>query len=325
MRATGCATARSIVHTEQRAEPFDASGDIMAPEENWPNVPDDIADKEAAKLARYQARLDLYAARLKDDDGEVEGRGKYYDALFEVGKGSIDRRRSGASTVQTAAAAIATLYTGVLAVSFSVADHPLPPRGLISPFFLGLAIVLSTFFLAYVSQSGVSEGATTAPDTEERELKRINAFLDWVKAAGTANRWAVNAGVVALGVGLVFLPAAFITLDPQPSSDLAKWPKPPVVLDEHQVPLQQVILQAQVDEVTADRKPRPSVESSTGNVIWGFSAALGAALVVLVPIGLNRRFDANGGSTAQWDGLGWALAILFGLLTLLFSILLTTR
>lgn len=68
----------------------------------------------------------------------------FVDHIFDVAKGSIDRARAGAEKVQTAATAIAGLYTTVLGVSFSVTEKPLPGRGLIAPIFLGAAIVAST-------------------------------------------------------------------------------------------------------------------------------------------------------------------------------------
>ena len=73
------------------------------------------------------------------EDAEVaQGREQ---ALLDVAKGTLDRARANADLVQKASAALVPLYTGALALAFSVGDHPLPLRGLIPTILLGLAVV----------------------------------------------------------------------------------------------------------------------------------------------------------------------------------------
>jgi hypothetical protein len=75
--------------------------------------------------------------------------------------------------------AIVTLYTAVLAVAFSVADHPLPWTGLLPAFFLGLAITFAAGFLAYLPKAGPEHGDAGAEEAGKREkLRARGSFRD---------------------------------------------------------------------------------------------------------------------------------------------------
>jgi hypothetical protein len=91
----------------------------------------------------YQARVDAFIERLKDDASARAGEEetsraylqKFHESMLEVAKGGIDPARQGADAIRTAAAAVGVIYTGVLGLAFS-ADHPLPVRGLSPAVFL---------------------------------------------------------------------------------------------------------------------------------------------------------------------------------------------
>jgi hypothetical protein len=240
--------------------------------------------------ARDDDQADYDRNLLKaDNDAEIAVKAQYYTSVFAVGQASIDRRRAGASAVQTAASAIATLYTGALAVSFAVGSRPLPWRGLIPVVFLGLAVVLSTAYLAYITRIPGSPGPPAAGAPRVSEALHANAFLTWVRNAGSHNRYLLNASVVALGVGLVFLPAPFITLDAANSNP--DWPPTPTSVSEPA--LQAIVYQAQVNEIANQRSAATDVETRTGNEAWIILMAVGLILVLALPYAVDQLADSD--------------------------------
>ena len=197
----------------------------------FPPVPD--ASDAGAALERYKARL---TAHQKVLDAELGALTAYTDALVEVAKGSIERARAGADVVQKAAAAIAGVYTTVLGVAFSVTENPFPSRGLTPLILLGLAIVLSTAYLAYLSRGRKSAGGFT-PSGYPREnmILRVNAFVGWTRAIVRRRSYLLQASVVALALALPFLGAPFISIGKietsAPTPMLAEWPDPPDLQD----------------------------------------------------------------------------------------------
>ena len=137
----------------------------------WPTLEQCAGYSEYSK-ALCEAKLEVRKKRtdqeiaLNEGDRAVERavRQAYYQAVLDLSKASVDRARASGETVQKAAATIVTLYTGVLALAFSVAEHPLPFRALFAAFLLGLAIVMSTAFLAYLPDpDDVRDEATAKP------------------------------------------------------------------------------------------------------------------------------------------------------------------
>src|SRR5262249_28299235 len=154
-----------------------------------------------------------------------------------------------------------------------------PLRGAIPAIFLGLALVLSATYLAYLHRSVASTPApppTGSPRASE--IAHVNAFMVWVRAAGDQNRWALNASVIALGVALLFLPAPFITLDPQQTTT-PHWPSPPTSVTTKTAPLQQTLYQAKVAEAASARASHPTDESKNGRWAWVILVAIGLLLV----------------------------------------------
>jgi hypothetical protein len=138
--------------------------------ESWPK-PDDSIDEVELNKIKYQAQVDEIAANRRnaldgekrraeadialekaDWDAEYQLDAQYHSAVMDVAKAAIERARSGAELVQKSAAAIGTAYAALLALSFSVANNPLPPRGAIPGIFLGLSIVLSTAYVAFITK-----------------------------------------------------------------------------------------------------------------------------------------------------------------------------
>jgi hypothetical protein len=144
---------------------------------------------------------------------EIADLNTFTTALYTVSTASVDRSRTAAELVQKASAAIAVLYTGAITLAFSVTDNPLPARGALTPIFLGLAVVLSTAYVAYIGpKQGYSPGPQPTVGLEPKAFERLNAFIAFTHKIATRRSGALRASVVALGVGLVFIAAPFIAL-----------------------------------------------------------------------------------------------------------------
>lgn len=187
-------------------------------------------DNDLAKLARQHelelakaedaAVTDFQKARWQTD---AELTKAFHQTIADVAKGSIDRSRDSAKFVQTAAAAIVTLYSGLLALVFSVTDNPLPLRGVYAAVFLGLAVALATAYLAFITKPPSPKIYAGGGNLTEMQLHRTGYLTRWVNATVHDRRWAIRASVISLALGVAFIPAAFIA-----TSRPVAIPDPPV-------------------------------------------------------------------------------------------------
>jgi hypothetical protein len=209
-----------------------ASGDFYEPADGlyWPEVPDEESDD--FKLALYTAQLDV---RKKRADAEIARAAamvqadlardqEYYQAIFGVAASSIDRARSSAETMQKAAAAVVTIYTGIVGVSFSITDRSLPSRALFPAFFLALAIVLSTVFLAYLPSKPGSERRIDGQNqgkrpTGPRGQLLTDRFVLWCRESALRRVGWLHSSIVALAIAVVFLPVAFVNVGSELQGD----------------------------------------------------------------------------------------------------------
>jgi len=165
------------------------------------------ASEDAAVTAIQQARLEA--------DAEL---GKlFHQTLTDVAKGSVDRSRDSAKYVQTAAAAIAALYTAVLGLVFSVTDNPLPVRGVAAAVFLGLSVALATAYLAYLTKPNPPPMYAGGGSLGELQLNRTAFVTNWINAIVNDRRWAIRASVLSLAIGVAFVPAAFVATHRAPA------------------------------------------------------------------------------------------------------------
>jgi hypothetical protein len=241
---------------------------------------------EIEKKGQIDADAATQATRAAYDQG-------YFNALIAASKDSLDRWRAGAELVQKSAAAIGTLYAGILAVTFSSGGRQLPLRGVVPAIFLGLAIVLSTVYVAY-STHPKSVPLDVAPvSPPERMQTRLNNFLRIVTEAVERRAYWLRASVIALGLGVLFLPAPFIAFSVPSQSDVAAqypWPSPAVPVDS-------IVLKAQVDEVAAQRQRALLGQSTTADLgLWELLTLAGLVLVLLTPKIRNpfRKPDPHG-------------------------------
>jgi hypothetical protein len=266
----------------------------------WPAQSDcegsqELADELCkAKLEVRKKRTDQEIARAKaETDAALALEANYYTAVLEVAKGAIDRSRASADLVQKAAAAIVTLYAGVLALAFSVANNPLPGRALFAAVLLGLAIALSTAFLAFLPAMEDEDERLTLEEVGEggKAGERLaRTFVLWTRKASLVRAPWLRGAVVALLGAVILLPAPFVKLgDPVKQDAAIAWPKLPAT--QGNLELQKILYSAEVTE-KAELRKRPLANGSDDELwTWGFVAFL--ILTLLFAAGfLPRRIKA---------------------------------
>jgi hypothetical protein len=220
--------------------------------------------------------------------------------MYGVAVGGLDRAKNGATVVQTASTAIAALFTGVLGFVFSAQGTTFPLRGLITPLFLGVAVVLSTFYLAFITPAyTVLRTWPGAKSLGENVQDRIDFIGDYVERVIRRRSWALRAAVVALAVGLVGMALPFISGSssepaqptmasvssaPEPTG----WPTPDPINTEEPgaVDLAKIKYQAQIEEYRAHLSYTKSVQPDDLDSMDFFLKALwiGIAAVVFLPL-----------------------------------------
>jgi hypothetical protein len=201
----------------------------------WPSAPE---GDSKVQQALFQAKLDderaardherqAQAAADEQDwqrlklllDSEQTLRRQVHEAKLSVTKGSLDRARGAAEFVRNAASALVSLYTAVIGASFAVTKQPLPTRGLISPIFLGSAVVFSAAYVAFATRPRETPGWDPTSEWLEREQRRLDAFVTWINEIATRRLYALHMSVLSLGFGAFFLPAAITVAVPAVTSD----------------------------------------------------------------------------------------------------------
>lgn len=261
--------------------------------EAWPTKAGDAGgdhDTFLAMLEVRKKRADQEISRqTAADTFDDELYQAYYTGAIEVGKTSLDRAHNAADVVQKASAAIVTLYVGILSATFAATSKPMPFDGVFAAILLGLAVALSTAFIAYLPSKTIKSKAA-AEITNADDV--ANDFVAWMREAASKRAYFLRASVLALGCAMFFLPAAFVgaadvpwITHPAKSATLAaEVPKGPVwpALDSSAaslpVPLQKVVYQAQVNEIVGLRKPTTPASKQSGGFWW---VSFGIALLIV--------------------------------------------
>lgn len=268
---------------------------------------------------RYQAQVDLLTARAATDQSLEKAEADtdfalvktFHEALLEVSAASISRATSGAESVRTAAAAIGVIYTGVLGLTFSVGDNPLPLRALIPAVFLGIAIVMATAYLAYPMEPVPSADWPRGEGTfQANQEERTGAFIEWAAGAVKTGAYALRAAVAALAFGVAFLPVGFLSLgstgvERSPEALSPEWPAPPDEIADSE--LASLLYEAQVSEVAEIRRTafeaQPPESWQDPRVLAIYVSALIAILITFLHpllMRLARRIaQGRGGSAGQ--------------------------
>lgn len=257
---------------------------------NWP-APEPTDDGESQRKL-YESKL----ARLQaDEDARLALEKAFVDGVIEVAKGSVDRARASAETVQKSAAAIATIYTAVLGVTFSVTDRPLPSRGMVPALLLGGAIVLSTVYLAYLTRpSDDVDDVERRDDAHSTLAEVVGKYVLWTRTGTMERRHWVRASVLALGFGLLFLPAPFVTFQGAkagPTAAAPAWPAAPTGVADRG--LAAILYKAQVAE-TAKARATTAIPRKGYDLLWWIAGGLCLAVAVLAP-----KFLGGDGPTTQ--------------------------
>jgi hypothetical protein len=142
-------------------------------------------------------------------------RAAVHAAYLDVAKGKLDRGLKAAEHVATAAAAVGTVYTAILAVVYSAATEtaqPLPPRAIAPAILLGAALFLSVVSIAYVRSSGRQFNLLPEAATWQEQQVRLTVFMQWMERGARAGSWAIRSAVVFLGGAVVLMPLPFVDL-----------------------------------------------------------------------------------------------------------------
>lgn len=176
------------------------------------------AHERAESMERWKLREARRDARATVEDGL---RAAVHNAYLEVAKHGIDRGLRRANFVTAGAATIATTYTGLLALVFSTKGEqaaPMPPTGMGPPLFLGLALVLSITYVAFLTESGGSGRHLPTNITPHHQEVRLMIFLNWVSQGALRRSWALRLSIWNLGVGVALMPLPFLAI-----SQAAQW------------------------------------------------------------------------------------------------------
>lgn len=256
----------------------------------WPDIPPGSAE---AATARFQGQVNARLKRIEAEVAKTAARynadltdlGRFSTAYTTMASGSIDRARAGADAAQKASAAIAALYTGVLGLTFSVTDNPLPPRGIVPAIFLGAAVVFSTAYLAYLragEQTVKAPSGTATRTVEANVLSRVGVLVEAARTISSRNAWCLRAAVLSLGVGLAFLPLPFLTLSggAVTAATPPDWPEPTVASGE-ELELVKLRYAAEVEETSSERQSTVTTDESTEWWLIG-GCMLGGGLIIAV-------------------------------------------
>lgn len=248
-------------------------------------------------VARRASLASADAASLKE----------MHDRYYNLALGSLERSKFAAETIQKASAAIATLYTGVLALVFSITDNPLPLRGIIAPLFLGLAVVLSTVYLTYlVNPPRIDPGWNLQSAAREKKAyARLNTFIDATSAIVKRQIELLGCALAALFVGLAaitlpFLGVPQIFLETRADSETGPttdWPKLDPAAAGLPPQLSAELYKQQVAEAAAERanEQRPTSVPEPAAYFW-FLLGTGAAITLagaLLPLKAQGKPDAT--------------------------------
>jgi hypothetical protein len=134
-----------------------------------------------------------------------------HNGYVTVTQGSLDRAVQRATYVTTAAGAVATLYTAILAARFS-ASHPPSARSIIPALFVGGAVAFSTWYMAFLRGHTRKQNLLPAGSGGNIAETRLLDFMEWTFSGVLARAWSLRLSVISLALGLALLPIGFIQL-----------------------------------------------------------------------------------------------------------------
>jgi hypothetical protein len=201
----------------------------------------DIVNREAATLLskRAEEAATLLSKRAEEAATTADTRGReaanrlaesqmlglILQGYIQVSQASLDRAVTRGTYMTTAAGAIATAFTALLAAKFSssAGGQPLTPSAFIPILFLGAAIVFSVAYIAFLKQAeprgdllsisgqlyeSLDDGTATATNLDER----LRRFCEWTYGGVRDRNGFLHLSVYAVAIGVVLLPIPFVRL-----------------------------------------------------------------------------------------------------------------
>jgi hypothetical protein len=281
----------------------------------WPTPTAGDAESELkvleGRVAARKARIEAAIARAQAKvDADIAQNADFQKALIETAKGVLDRARTGADTVQKTAGTVGTLYAAVLAVSFSVADRPLPARGVLPAFFLGISLVFAASYLAYLNRKDPQEGLHTSKRWLaglDGQFQRVTFLLAWSRLSAQRRAPLLQSALVALGLGVVLLPIAFVNVptsfvgkaSSSPAVSPTPWPSPPSGMTDA---LSKVLYEAQVKEAADQRTQTLAAKAPVDDGPFILAVALGGLFLVAMPLLVAALGRARSRPSSPADG-----------------------
>jgi len=180
----------------------------------WAEAQKQIWTDAAAKVATQVA----HEAALKA--AETASRAAVQAAYITSTQASLERSLTRTNVLTASVGTIITLYTGLLAFIYTNAEtatggktgvtiHPLQPVALVPPLFLAISLLLATVY-AVVLRNGTRPGRLLPSGIGGDVMEnRLRAYMLWCFEPMLARRWALNAGIASLAVGIATLPLPF--------------------------------------------------------------------------------------------------------------------
>jgi hypothetical protein len=136
-----------------------------------------------------------------------------HDAYIEVTKATLATSLTRVNVVTGSVAAIATIYTGLLALVYAAKPNEgskLDFEAVLPGVFLGMSLVLVSIYAAMLKKGSTSTGLLPSGDGGDIVQQRLILFMQWAFNGMLKKTWALNAGIVSMGVGVVYLPLPFL-------------------------------------------------------------------------------------------------------------------
>jgi hypothetical protein len=162
------------------------------------------------------ARWDSYLAlkRAREDTARAADMAMMqtvHGAYLAVAQSSLDRAVQRATYVATAAGAIGTLYTAILAARYTV-HHQAPARSILPAFFIGAAVAFSTWYMAFLRGHTRNQQLLLSGTGGSVAETRLLDFMEWTFSGVLARAWSLRVSVISLALGLALLPVGLVQL-----------------------------------------------------------------------------------------------------------------
>jgi hypothetical protein len=182
-------------------------------------VEDKTAQRDQSWKEQDVARAVTVSRQDADRTAEIASLAAIQAAYIDVAKGSLDRAVKRAEFLVAVEGAIGTLYTGLLGLVFgkeafaqAAAAKPLPVLALAPVTFVGIALVLSAFYMSFMRRKTIKRVLLPSGIGGSTAEARLRTFFDWTFTGVLQRAWALRTSVVSLGLAIMLLPLPFIAV-----------------------------------------------------------------------------------------------------------------